>query len=354
MHFLQTDYLKPGVRLAGAIYGKQGEILFERGSRLTEQDVDHISRLKVFGVPVLDAAEPAPPMTEQEQELENFRAVTAAAVQEELDGILRTKRANRLTTVAENIIHSYGYLEKRIEFLQDVRSREDFVCKHMLNASILCTMISHIMNVRLDEQLATVQAALLHDVGRLAMADRAFEVGDSMQEAEGVLRDAQISMHPLIEAILPEGKVVRRICVQAQQAIDRMEQEDVQEAKHVTGAKILAVADMYDRMTAMGQWNMPMSAVAVLKHMRKYPKCFDASVLDALTNSIHFLKPGDSVVLTTGEKALVIQENQADVLRPVVISIADNSIIDLGDRQTYGDIEVEDVLKTLDNRVKIQ
>lgn len=60
------------------------------------------------------------------------------------------------------------------------------------------------------------------------------------------------------------------------------------------------------------------------------------------------------MVLTTGEKALVIQENQADVLRPVVISIADNSIIDLGDRQTYGDIEVEDVLKTLDNRVKIQ
>ena len=122
----------------------------------------------------------------------------------------------------------------------------------------------------------------------------------------------------------------------------------------MTGAKILAVADMYDRMTAMGQWNMPMSAVAVLKHMRKYPQCFDVSVLDALTKSIHFLKPGDSVVLTTGEKALVIQENQADVLRPVVISIADNSIIDLGDRKAYGDIEVEDVLKTLDNRVKIQ
>ena len=62
------------------------------------------------------------------------------------------------------------------------------------------------------------------------------------------------------------------------------------------------------------------------------------------------LIPGSSVELNTGEKALVIRENERDVLRPVVLSFADNSIIDLGDRKLYGDIMVTDIMKTLDNR----
>lgn len=354
MQFVQTDKLKPGMRLAGAVYGKKGELLLEQGCRLAEQDVEKITRLKAFGVMILEPAEPAPPMTEQEQELEAFRAETAFDLKEELEQVLRTKRENKLTSLAESVIRRYGYLDRKIELMQGVRSREDCICKHMLDTAILCTMMSHVMNIRLDEQLATVQAALLHDLGRLKLGERVFELGDSEEETEKLLQKAQTEMHPLIEAILSGGKMVRRICQQSAQAVAAAEEGQPPEIKLLTGAKILAVADLYDRMTAMTPKGLAMSSVAVLKKMRAYPESFDPAALNALTESICFLTPGDSVLLSTGEKALVIQENAEDVLRPSVISLADNSIIDLGDRKLYGDIEIEDVLKTMDNRVKIQ
>ena len=54
--------------------------------------------------------------------------------------------------------------------------------------------------------------------------------------------------------------------------------------------------------------------------------------------------------LNTGEKALVINSNDRDVLRPIVLSFRDNSIIDLSDMKYNGDIEIVDIMKTLDNR----
>ena len=52
----------------------------------------------------------------------------------------------------------------------------------------------------------------------------------------------------------------------------------------------------------------------------------------------------------TGEKALVIRTNDDDFLRPTVLSFRDNSIIDLSNRRAYGDLEIVDIMKTMDNR----
>jgi hypothetical protein len=55
------------------------------------------------------------------------------------------------------------------------------------------------------------------------------------------------------------------------------------------------------------------------------------------------------VELNTGDKALVLAENTQDVLNPMVLSFSDNTIIDLSSR-AYADVEIVDVMKTMDNR----
>ena len=56
-----------------------------------------------------------------------------------------------------------------------------------------------------------------------------------------------------------------------------------------------------------------------------------------------------SVELSTGEKALVLSENEENVLRPTVVSFRDNSILNLALPQNE-DIQIVDVMKTMDNR----
>ena len=72
-------------------------------------------------------------------------------------------------------------------------------------------------------------------------------------------------------------------------------------------------------------------------------------MVDALLNSVTILTPGTSVVLTNGQKALVISQNM-DLMRPVVLTFEDNRIINLSDRMSYRDLDVEDIMKTMDNR----
>ena len=68
-----------------------------------------------------------------------------------------------------------------------------------------------------------------------------------------------------------------------------------------------------------------------------------------MIRSIKILPPGASVELSTGEKALVLNENEESVLRPTVVSFRDNSILNLS-LPGNEDIQIVDVMKTMDNR----
>lgn len=54
--------------------------------------------------------------------------------------------------------------------------------------------------------------------------------------------------------------------------------------------------------------------------------------------------------LNTGDKALVINANEQNVLEPTVLMFGDNSVVDLSDKVMYGDLEIKDIMKTMDNR----
>lgn len=73
-------------------------------------------------------------------------------------------------------------------------------------------------------------------------------------------------------------------------------------------------------------------------------------MVDALIKSVNILVPGVSVELNTGEKALVLAANEADILRPMILMFQDNSVIDLADTDLYEDLEIKDIMRTLDNR----
>lgn len=102
-------------------------------------------------------------------------------------------------------------------------------------------------------------------------------------------------------------------------------------------------------MTAMSLLGESESEVKAIREFLEHPQLYDPEVVKALIQSINILFPGVSVELNTGEKALVLTENQSDILKPVVLSFRDNSILDLSLRENQG-IFIEDVMKTMDNR----
>ena len=336
MLFVKREDLKTGMRLARPIYNNNGVLLFERNSKLTQQGIESIKNFGLIGIFVLEPAEPAPPMTQEDIEFERFQTMCVFSIQEELDKIIQTKRASKMQMIASNIIKNYGHLDKKINFVQNLRSKEDYIYKHSLNVAILSAMMTHILNLKVDEQLETVQAAIIHDIGKMMMPKSVMEKDEWTDADQAVVRTAEIAGFDLIDIVYSSSPNIKRICAQAQKALESMETgEDISAMKMVNGAKVLTVAEKFDTMTAMQFGKEPV---------------YDSTVVNALIQSINILSPGVSVELNTGEKALVIAANERNILQPMILMFRDNSMIDLSNEDLYGDLEIKDVMKTMDNR----
>lgn len=340
------------MRLARPIYNKKSILLFDRNSLLSVQAIESIRNFGLIGVYVLEPAEPLPPMTQEDLEFERFQIKAVSAIEEELDRILKTRKQSRIQTIADMVIRNYGHLDEKINFYQNLRSLEDYVSRHSLNVAILCAMITHVMNIRREEQYHTVCAALLHDMGKLKKHEDVYFGAPYSREDTIRNCETQEEAYSVIEdAFATEGPAIRRICQQAAgKQLDLFPEEGKESRyKMLEGSNVLLVANRYDEITAMTLQGTAQSEVKAAQELLEHPEVYDPETVQALLRSINILPPGASVELSTGEKALVLSENEENVLRPTVVSFRDNSILNLALPQNE-DIQIVDVMKTMDNR----
>lgn len=348
MKFVEVGDLKTGMRLARPIYNKSGVLLFERDSKLSSQIIDNIMKFGLLGLYILEPAEPLPPMSEEDLEFEQFQIRECFAIQDEMEKIMASGKQSRLQTIVSVIIKNYGHRDEKTSFYQNLRSKDDYISRHALNTAMLCAMIAHSMNVRVDQQVQAVTAALLHDIGKQNVPPEVL-FGKSTEENDARIYDEQLQGLEVIENV--EGVAIKRICMQVLRAqYDFTYLNKVSSSmKMVTPARILLVANRYDELTAMDLQGRSKSEVKALYEFQEHPELYDSGVVDALIDCVHILFPGVSIELSTGEKALVLSANEADVLRPIVLTFNHNNIIDLSSKENQ-DIKIVDIMKTLDNR----
>lgn len=355
MRFVKTEDLKTGMRIARPIYNKKGVLLYERDTKLTEPGINSIKNFGLIGIFILEPAEPAPPMTDDDIEFERFQTVQVYALEAELSEILRTKKQRKLDVIAASIGRSYGHLNRKINFTQNLRSKDDFVYKHSLNVAILTAMMCHKMNMQVDESNDCLTAALLHDIGKLTISDSLLQNASEMEQ-QHMYEQGQIQGFELIGNVFTSNPGIKRICAQTQKTLYEFNKQGIipdKNAKTVLGAKVLMVAETYDSMTAMRFEGEPSSEVEVLRFFTEHPEVFYPKAVEALVNSINILGQGTCVELSNGSKALVLSVNPQNVLWPMVLCFSNNEVMDLSNRRLFDDIEIVDIMKTMDNRYVI-
>ena len=351
MLFIKTEDLKTGMRLAKPIYNKKGVLLYDRNSKLTTQGIESVKNFGLIGIFVLEPAEPLPPMTADDMEFEKFQTVSVFTIRDELQNILSKGKNLKMYNFAETIIKSYGRLDRKINFVQNLRSNEDFVYKHSLNVALLCAMMAHQLNMRNEEQMETIISALVHDIGKLRIPEELLRKKELSSTEQTEMKRYEYGGIQIIEQAFLSSPNIKRTMLQAYKQLDAFHTgKDFGNGKLVLGAKILIVAETYDTMTAMNSVGQPQSEVATLKYLMAHPEIFDEEVVDALIHSVNFLSEGCCVELSNGEKGLVLAANENNILRPMILCFANNAVIDLGQTMIYEDLEIEDIMKTLDNR----
>ncbi len=352
MLFIKSEDLKYGMRLAKPIYNREGTLLYERNTRLTMKGIESVKNFGLLGLYILEPAEPVPPMSDEDLDFEKFQTMAVFSIRDELDNVIAGRTPKSLQKLAEAIIINYGRLDHKITFNQNLRSTTDYVYKHVINTAILCALISAHAHVTASEQLEVVMAALLHDTGKLLLPSRIRDKYDDYDVNDlVVVRKFQSDSLSFIRPELGMDNGVRRVVAQ----IHRMEYGDgnVEGGKILKNTKILKVANLFDTMTCMKLNGESMSEIAAVKYLLLNKDEFDEEIVGALLKSIKILTPGVCIELTNKEKGLVIAENPDNILRPMVLGFTTNKIYDLSNNGVYRRYQIVDIMKTMDNRIKI-
>ena len=351
MRFVRTDDLKPGMRLARPIYNKNGVLLYERNTKLTMQGIYSVKNFGLIGIYILEPAEPLPPMTEDDIEFERFQTMSIFTLRTALKAVAAEKKSVELGSLTRDIVRQFGNMKKKINFMQNLRSPEDDVYKHSLNVAMLAALMANRLQFSNEEKEKIVMAALVHDIGKILMSK---ENGNRTEQETyidhnnpALLKKSHLLGYNTLSKDYNLDSGVRSLVGQMVRKIDSLEQEKRINSK---AADILHVAYYYDNLTCMKMGEEPKSEVEAIRFLLSGDNEFSPNAVRALIDSVNILSAGVCVELTNGHKGLVLNENKINILRPMVLSFNDNQIYDLHYDRVFKEIQVKDVMKTMDNR----
>ncbi len=350
MLFVKVDELKPGMRLGKPIYNKNGVLLYDRDTKLTMQAIYGIKNFRLLGLYILEPAEPVPPMSEDDINFERFQTMAVFSIREDLDLIDSGKKDKGLDWLCSLIIKNYGDLNHKINFVQNLRSSEDYIYKHVLNVAILSAIIAGQMGFSVGRINLLVKSAILHDIGALKLPQLldAEDLDDGTKEVVKKNTQETLARYGDLDEEVP------RLITQMQELYTSESDAEIPAAlKESVNANILYVADAYDRMTAMKSFEEPTSEVKAVRELLADEERYNKKIVNALIHGISILYPGVCVELTNGEKGLVVTENEDNIFEPIVLDFRNNNLYDLSDPSVKQTVEIADVMKTMDNRIKL-
>lgn len=350
MLFVKVDELKPGMRLGKPIYNKNGVLLYDRDTKLTMQAIYGIKNFRLLGLYILEPAEPVPPMSEDDINFERFQTMAVFSIREDLDLIDSGKKDKGLDWLCSLIIKNYGDLNHKINFVQNLRSSEDYIYKHVLNVAILSAIIAGQMGFSVGRINLLVKSAILHDIGALKLPQLldAEDLDDGTKEVVKKNTQETLARYGDLDEEVP------RLIAQMQELYTSESDAEIPAAlKESVNANILYVADAYDRMTAMKSFEEPTSEVKAVRELLADEERYNKKIVNALIHGISILYPGVCVELTNGEKGLVVTENEDNIFEPIVLDFRNNNLYDLSDPSVKQTVEIADVMKTMDNRIKL-
>ena len=343
MLFVESQDLKPGMRLAKPVYNRNGVLLFDRNTKLTVQNIVNLTNFGLIGIFILEPAEPLPPISREEQEFEQLQTFYMFRLRDSLVNISKGKMPSDLPALAKDVVQHFGTLDHKVHFTQTIRSNSDFVYKHSVGVSIISAMIGHAMGLRESTLQSLITAAFLYDFGYLYVPADIMKKGEDITEIESsAITKYREKAFALLHAdtnpynIPPDALAIVTQMIKA----GRAEGEQVDRSKWLTGTSILSLS------------RKPNSEISAIRYLIDHPDSYPKNVVSALAQCIHIMPVGCCVDLTNGDKGLVLEANEGDFNHPVVLSFTYNTILDLKDPKNKG-IKIADVMHTMDNRVKM-
>lgn len=353
MRTLTPHELEPGMITSEPVLTPSGQILAPAGTEVTRQLINRMKLYRVDSAVVEgEAAEAAPQATAPKtyiQETKTTKQKVAASQEFQSFQMQYFMAMEKLKTVFSDIIDKNKPIEQKelldcvsalflsrntiielFDMLNNMRSLDDSVYAHCLNVALISRMIGRWLKLDSHNLDTLTLAGLLHDIGKV-------KIPEEILNKPGALTDEEFAMiknHPRLGYdILKNQNVdphVRKAALMHHERCDGsgyptgLTEDSIDEY-----AMIVAIADVYDAMTAARSYRAPLCAFQVIANFEKdgYQK-YHTKYLLTFLKQIAATYQSNRVILSDGRGGKIVMLNQNDLSRPIV-QFDDNTCLDL-------------------------
>jgi HD-GYP domain-containing protein (c-di-GMP phosphodiesterase class II) len=339
MRLVDLNQCPEGVYLAKPVLNSKNIVLLHAGVKLTRQTIQSLLRKGITFVYVETE------LTKDVELKESVSVETRNMVSNELKKVVHMltedSKIYRKVHSATNgkLLREFNLVYKRLvreittcrgllnllTYLQDSGEKE--LLDHGINTSIYALAIARQLSIKEDDLYKLGVGAILHDIGRTKLPSHLQRKAPpyTKEEMEEIRKHPEIG-YELIKKN-PEISLLSAHCAyQHHEHVDGtgyprgLKGEEI----HIFG-RIVAVADMFDSLMRNHHNHralLPHEAMEVLNGYC-YTR-FDKRVIDAFRKAVSIYPVGITVTLSTGQKGVVIGNNDGIPQRPIVRVYTDN------------------------------
>jgi len=287
-------------------------------------------------VKVPKVAKPLPiPQVSLAKEIENAKAMQSEATELISRCMSDIKMGTALelaefTDMSGRMIESLSRNYNALACVTQLREKDRYLMEHSFNVSVLMGILAHALGYSGTTLQEMVTGALLHDVGKIRIADEVLhKPGKLSPEEWGEMKmhvtygEETLKKTPTMTAIILE------ICAQHHERIDGGGYPRGLSGDQIPiHSRMASVVDVYDAITAERVYHKGMAPTVALKKLMEWSAegHLDPQLVRHFINAMGVYPVGSVVELDKQKLAVVLEANPDDPKKPKVIQMYDLKI----------------------------
>jgi len=355
---IKTAFAEPGMVIGKDIYSSSDFLIVGAGTILTDR---MITRLKFYSVAELVIVTPEHLRKKEKKkafqnkpvvipeisyvgrvkEGQEYRSFTKSfftsfvSYKEQITDIIQNKapiNVDSMLAQVSGIFASCKNPNSLLDMMMAIRNLDDATYVHSMNVALICNLFARWLKFNKEDTDALTLAGLLHDIGKMMLPTELIKKPDRLTDEEY----RTIQEHPTLGYnILKDQKIDPRVARAALQHHERCDGSGYPSGLGLNDidsfAKIVAIADVYDALTAKRVYRGPICPLEVIGVFQSEGlTTYDPKYLMTFLDQIMYSYLNYTVKLSNGEtgRIIMMQRNRLD--KPV-IALSDDRYVDLRD-----------------------
>lgn len=348
MKRVRINDLRPGMVTAEDVLNYNDQLVLPKGLELTTQSIERLETFAIMSIRIDDSIpEPEPtdvahdesPYSERvkaSQEFKEFKAkfdAQLAGFKDNMNDIVQKGAPIDIDQTLKDTLSLLSSSDGHInvfDMLQNMRQYDDLTYAHCMNVALICNVLAGWLHMTPEEiELATL-CGVFHDIGKLA-------IPDSIVKKPGKLTEDE---YKIIKSHTVEGYRI----LQKQNINEHIKNAALQHHERCDGAgypmrfpgvridkyaKIVAIADVYDAMTASRVYRGPLCPFKVIEVFEQEGlQRYEAEFILTFLENVVMTYMGNMVRLSDGREGKIVFINKVNLSKPMIEG-KDGQFIDL-------------------------